>query len=183
MTLGFIIFGVVCLGIAGAWAVFTIAQARTQHKQKMMAMVRGKSLLPRHLAKTLQKNPPLDQSQEMTADELRHAISIYQQTLDEIERDNTPIKDIGPGKQKACTLMIRYTDAHGKVTDRSIAPYKNGATNDRFDAWCNSRKARRTFIFEQVQHGISLETGEMLTRAQVFTIIHPTRKVPAELLH
>jgi hypothetical protein len=80
-----------------------------------------------------------------------------------------------------CNLRISYSDAEDRDSERDIAIYKSGATNYKFDAWCSLRRARRTFIFSRIQSAVDLETGEVLTVAQVFRRVHPTRKVPEEI--
>lgn len=81
-------------------------------------------------------------------------------------------------KPGPCTLRITYTDADGNTTQREVALYKSGHTNERFEAWCGLRLERRSFFFGRVDQAIDLETGEMLTRPQLFNRVHPTRRVP-----
>lgn len=81
-------------------------------------------------------------------------------------------------KPKNPTHRITYTDANGNQTSREVGFYKSGHTNDKFQAWCFLRNSRRTFFFKQVAQAIDLETGEVMTRAQLFAHIHPTRRVP-----
>ena len=76
---------------------------------------------------------------------------------------------------------IAYTDADGNATVRDIALYKSGHTNDRFEAWCGYRQERRSFIFQRVGTVVELETGEMLTNADLFARVHPNRRVPDSL--
>lgn len=79
------------------------------------------------------------------------------------------------------TLSIEYCDSKGDVTRRDIAPYKKGATNRRFEAWCSLRQERRTFVFEQIRGGVDLATGELLTRREIYQRIHPDRAVPENI--
>lgn len=83
---------------------------------------------------------------------------------------------------RPCTLRIGYVDADGVCTTRLIAPYKSGNTNLKFDAWCESRQARRTFFFERIQSAVNVVTGTHMNRADVFRHIHPGRRVPRDLL-
>lgn len=83
---------------------------------------------------------------------------------------------------KKCTLRIDYVDAIGVCTTRLIAPYKSGNTNLKFDAWCATRQARRTFFFERIQSAVNVSTGTRMNRADVFRHIHPGRRVPRDLL-
>lgn len=93
-------------------------------------------------------------------------------------RDRPQYGSRRPGKS---SLALVYIDADGNRTKRTIAPYKSGATNRYFDAWCDMRQSRRTFMFGRIDHAVDLETGEFMTPAQVFQRIHPTRKVPPTL--
>jgi len=78
------------------------------------------------------------------------------------------------------TLRITYTDSEGATTQRDISPYKR-ATNERFRAWCHLRGEPREFLFDRIQNGIDLLTGEVLTQAGVYRAIHPTRTPPPNL--
>jgi len=78
------------------------------------------------------------------------------------------------------TLRITYTDSEGITTQRDVSPYKR-ATNERFRAWCHLRGEPREFLFERVQSGIDLQTGEALTQAGVYRAIHPARTPPPDL--
>jgi hypothetical protein len=77
-----------------------------------------------------------------------------------------------------CSLKIVYLDANDQKTTRDIHPCRTGATNRKFYAWCALRQERRTFLFEGIQSGVDLTTGEILSRVDIFRKIHPTRKVP-----
>lgn len=83
---------------------------------------------------------------------------------------------------RKCTLSIDYVDAIGVCTTRLIDPYKSGNTNLKFDAWCESRQARRTFFFERIQSAVNVVTGTRMNRVDVFRHIHPGRRVPRDLL-
>ncbi len=76
---------------------------------------------------------------------------------------------------------IAYTDADGNFTVRDVAFYKSGHTNDRMEAWCGYRQERRSFIFQRIGAVIDLETGEILTKADLFSRVHPSRRVPDAL--
>ena len=109
---------------------------------------------------------------------VRRAEKMQAQLLAEIERENR-----GPRSRPSgpCTLQINYVDADGVWTTRNIAPYKSGNTNEKFDAWCETRQDRRTFFFSRVNSGVHLATGARLDRAGVFRHVHPGRRVPADL--
>lgn len=109
---------------------------------------------------------------------VRRAERIYEQVLAEAARDNREPRSRPSGP---CTLQINYVDVDGVWTTRKIAPYKSGNTNQKFDAWCEARQSRRTFLFERVQSAVDLTTGQNLTRAGVFQRIHPGRSVPTDL--
>lgn len=85
-------------------------------------------------------------------------------------------------QNRECTLSIDYVDAIGVCTTRLIAPYKSGNTNVKFDAWCATRQARRTFYFERIQSAVHVYTGIRMDRAGVFRHIHPDRRVPRDLM-
>lgn len=109
---------------------------------------------------------------------VRHAERMHAQLAAEIERENR-----GPRSRPSgpCTLQISYVDADGVWSTRKIAPYKSGNTNQKFDAWCDTREYRRTFFFERIQSAVDLTTGRTLTQAEVFQRIHPGRRIPADL--
>ncbi len=96
---------------------------------------------------------------------------------DDQERQRTPSKSRArqPGP---CTLTLFYIDMAGQLTKRDVAPYKSGATNDHFDAYCTLRNDRRTFFFDGIDHGIDLATGEIISSDDIFKIIHPRRAIP-----
>ena len=103
---------------------------------------------------------------------------MHQQLMAEVARDNQDQRSRPSGP---CTLQISYVDAEGEWTTRKIAPYKSGNTNQKFDAWCETRQDRRTFFFERIRSAVDLTTGQSLTPAGVFQRVHPGRRVPAEL--
>lgn len=109
---------------------------------------------------------------------VRRAERMHQQLMAEVARDNRDGRSRPSGP---CTLQISYVDADGVCTARRIAPYKSGNTNEKFDAWCETREARRTFFFTRIQGAVELATGRSLTRAGVFQHVHPGRRIPAEL--
>lgn len=95
---------------------------------------------------------------------------------DQAERLRTPSRSRArqPGP---CTLTLFYVDMAGELTRRDVSPYKSGATNQHFDAYCTLRKDRRTFFFDGIDHGIDLTTGEILSSDDIFKIIHPGRTI------
>ena len=109
---------------------------------------------------------------------MRRAERMHQQLMAEVARDNREGRSRPSGP---CTLQISYVDADGVCTTRRIAPYKSGNTNEKFDAWCETREARRTFFFTRIQGAVEVTTGRTLTRAGVFQHVHPGRRIPAEL--
>lgn len=109
---------------------------------------------------------------------LARAQRLYEQTLAEARAENPVGQARKPGD---CTLQISYVDADGVYTTRNVVPYKSGNTNEKFDAWCETRRDRRTFFFSRVQGGVDLTTGMRLDRAGVFRRIHPQRRVPFDL--
>ena len=109
---------------------------------------------------------------------LARAQRLYEQTLAEARADNRAGQARKPGE---CTLQISYVDADGVYTTRNVTPYKSGNTNEKFDAWCETRQDRRTFFFSRVQGGVDLTTGMRLDRAGVFRRVHPGRRVPVAI--
>lgn len=112
---------------------------------------------------------------------LRRAQRIYKRTIAEAKKDNQRGQGSGSRQPGPCTMNISYVDAKGAWSHRNIAPYKSGATNARFDAWCDTQKTRRTFYFERIQCGTDLRTGRQLSQAGVFQLIHPSRSIPPGL--
>ena len=108
---------------------------------------------------------------------VRRAERLHAQLVAEIERENR-----GPRSRPSgpCTLQINYVDADGVWTTRKVAPYKSGNTNEKFNAWCETRQDRRTFFFSRIQSAVDLTTGQSLNRADVFRRIHPDRRIPAD---
>lgn len=109
---------------------------------------------------------------------LLRAQRLHERTLADAHADNRAGQARKPGE---CTLQISYVDADGVYTTRNVAPYKSGNTNEKFDAWCETRQDRRTFFFSRVQGGVDLTTGTRLDRVGVFQRIHPSRRPPANL--
>lgn len=112
---------------------------------------------------------------------VRSAERYYRETMKEIERENRRADQPRSRPSGPCSLKLHYIDANGVITHRNVAPYKSGNTNKKFDAWCESRQDRRTFFFSRVQSGTDLRTGRYLNRADVFSHIHPDRRVPSDL--
>jgi hypothetical protein len=184
-----------------------LEQRRAEHRQAMRDLVRGRSGHTPPSTKDIPPDAPTLNSQTETEETtalirqlrdiarlakgktgtreraregamVRRAERMHAQLVAEIERENRGPRSRPPGP---CTLQISYVDADGVWTARKIAPYKSGNTNQKFDAWCNTRQARRTFYFERIQGAIDLTTGRDLSRAEVFRRIHPGRRVPADL--
>ena len=109
---------------------------------------------------------------------VRAAEREHRNLVAQIESENREPRTRPPGP---CTLQISYVDAQGEWTTRKIALYKSGNTNQKFDAWCEVRQARRTFYFERIRSAMDLTTGQSLTLADVFQRVHPSRRIPVEL--
>lgn len=73
-------------------------------------------------------------------------------------------------------LELLYTNTSNQTFKRLVEPYKGGATVDTFDAWCHYDQCRRSFWFLRIQYAIDTNTGEMLSPAAVYQVIHPNRK-------
>ena len=80
-----------------------------------------------------------------------------------------------------CTIHIEYFDADGVVTERDIALYKRGHTIREINAWCGLRQEQRTFLFERVNRCSQIQTGQPMTRVQLFEHVHPDRRLPKYL--
>lgn len=83
---------------------------------------------------------------------------------------------------EAGSLRISYVDEKGGHTERDITIYESGATNRKFQAYCSLRQDTRDFLFERIEYATDLDTGEVLSQADVFRRVHPGRKVPATLV-
>lgn len=57
-------------------------------------------------------------------------------------------------------ILVRYTDAHGRRTERAVAPTELGP--DSFRGRCALRRAERTFVYARVTEAIDLSTGEII---------------------
>lgn len=141
-----------------------------QHNQP----ARKELVVPLHIQRAIPK--PADSSFYS-----RWAKQTYEKAAAKAAQDQLRVKSSRSRQPGPCTLNISYVDADGAWSHRNVAPYKSGATNIRFDAWCDTRKGRRTFYFERIQCGTDLRTGCQLSQASVFQIIHPGRSVPPRL--
>lgn len=212
MGLGLILFFLLGAVAIGFWAVVAMERGKARHRQEMENFVMGRgtdatsapvadsqqfggvaqeftataaSPQPQQsdLVKELEAISRLGQKgkakQAQEDAMVRRAERMHTKMIAEIERENH-----GPRTRPSgpCTLQITYVDADGVYTTRNVAPYKSGNTNEKFDAWCELRKDRRTFFFSRVQSGTHLRTGQRLSRAEIFKSIHPGRKIPIELL-
>lgn len=79
-------------------------------------------------------------------------------------------------------LRIKYVDANGVCTEREITPYKTGTTRETMHAYCHLRRARRKFLFSRVESAIDMETGEVLTRHQLWLRFHPGKLPPSGIV-
>ncbi len=95
-----------------------------------------------------------------------------------VGRETAVFSDRRTNPPGPATLVLNYVDADGVPTTRQIAPFESGATNRKFGAWCYLRQEQRTFLFNRIESGIDLYTGEVLSRSDIFKRIHPTRSVP-----
>lgn len=197
--------------VALVFIVTKLEQRKAEHRREMQDLVRGRTGRPATLPESTTDSPEFGgvaqafttgapnpqqsnlireleaisrigqkgrakQAQEDAM--VRRAERMHAQLVAEVERGNA-----GPRSRPSgpCTLQINYVDADGVWTTRNVAPYKSGNTNERFDAWCETRQDRRTFFFSRVQSGVELSTGKRLDRAGVFRHVHPGRRVPADL--
>lgn len=197
--------------VALVFIVTKLEQRKAEHRREMQDLVRGRTGRPANapnpdpdvpqfggVAQAFTTGAPKPQQSNLTREleaisrigqkgrakqtqedaMVRRAERMHAQLVAEVERGNA-----GPRSRPSgpCTLQINYVDADGVWTTRNVAPYKSGNTNERFDAWCETRQDRRTFFFSRVQSGVELATGRRLDRAGVFRHVHPSRRVPADL--
>lgn len=197
--------------VALVFIVTKLEQRKAEHRREMQDLVRGRTGRPANapnpdpdvpqfggVAQAFTTGAPKPQQSNLTREleaisrigqkgrakqtqedaMVRRAERMHAQLVAEVERGNA-----GPRSRPSgpCTLQINYVDADGVWTTRNVAPYKSGNTNERFDAWCETRQDRRTFFFSRVQSGVELSTGKRLDRAGVFRHVHPGRRVPADL--
>lgn len=197
--------------VALVFIVTKLEQRKAEHRREMQDLVRGRTGRPANapnpdpdvpqfggVAQAFTTGAPKPQQSNLTREleaisrigqkgrakqtqedaMVRRAERMHAQLVAEVERGNA-----GPRSRPSgpCTLQINYVDADGVWTTRNVAPYKSGNTNERFDAWCETRQSRRTFFFERIQSAVDLTTGLSLTRAGVFQRIHPGRRVPDNL--
>lgn len=197
--------------VALVFIVTKLEQRQAEHRREMQDLVRGRTGRPATLPESTTDSPefggvaqafttgaPKPQQSNLIREleaisrigrkgrakqaqedaMVRRAERMHAQLVAEVERGNA-----GPRSRPSgpCTLQINYVDADGVWTTRNVAPYKSGNTNERFDAWCETRQDRRTFFFSRVQSGVELSTGKRLDRAGVFRHVHPGRRVPADL--
>ena len=197
--------------VALEFIVTKLEQRKAEHRREMQDLVRGRTGRPANapnpdpdvpqfggVAQAFTTGAPKPQQSNLTREleaisrigqkgrakqtqedaMVRRAERMHAQLVAEVERGNA-----GPRSRPSgpCTLQINYVDADGVWTTRNVAPYKSGNTNERFDAWCETRQSRRTFFFERIQSAVDLTTGLSLTRAGVFQRIHPGRRVPDNL--
>jgi hypothetical protein len=52
---------------------------------------------------------------------------------------------------------------------------------DYFDAWCFMEDQKRSFCFYRVERATDTETGEVLSQAALYRLIHPKRIAPTWL--
>ncbi len=133
---------------------------------------------PAPLAEVPPKSTPGVLPREPTHAELQRVQRVYQKAIDDADAFN---RRGASRPTDTCWLQISYVDADGVWTSRNVAPYKSGNTNEKFDAWCETRESRRTFFFSRVQAGGDTRTGRHLSRRDVFQLIHPERRVPASV--
>lgn len=107
----------------------------------------------------------------------RNAAKLTYANVDLDDEDEDDDEDLAPPE-----LRIRYEDEHGRRTRRDISIYAYGATDRKFQAYCHLRRATRDFLFTRIVEAIDLDTGEVLTKADVFRRVHPNRfSVPKEI--
>lgn len=102
---------------------------------------------------------------------------------DPVKRDGSADLDGGEeasvrSKTKLPRLELIYTNTRDITHRRLVSPYRSGANMNYFDAWCFMEDVRRSFSFYRVQYAVDPETGELLSQADLYRLIHPKRKAP-----
>lgn len=117
------------------------------------------------------------------------AIEVLTAHLSESARRDEPVEleigaDLGDeavsvrSRSKLPRLELIYTNTRDLTQRRLVSPYRSGANMDYFDAWCFMEDVRRSFSFHRVQYAVNPETGELLSQAELYRLIHPKRKAP-----
>lgn len=125
----------------------------------------------------------------LEASAAREAAEVLTAHLSESARRDEPVEleihaDLGGeavsvrSRNKLPRLELIYTNTRDVTQRRLVSPYRSGANMDYFDAWCFMEDVRRSFSFYRVQYAVNPETGEMLSQAELYRLIHPKRKAP-----
>ena len=92
---------------------------------------------------------------------------------------NVSFVGVSPAKRKRLPpLELTYTNTLEVTNKRLIQPYRTRANTDLFEAYCHFEDQHRSFWFCRVLHATNLQTGEMLSQADLYVLIHPKRKPP-----
>ncbi|MBX3654102.1 MAG: hypothetical protein KF686_07945 [Ramlibacter sp.] len=75
-------------------------------------------------------------------------------------------------------LELVYMDTRGVTNHRIVQPYRARANTDYFEAFCHLEESKRSFRFDRVVKATNMQTGELLSQAALYALIHPQRKPP-----
>lgn len=75
-------------------------------------------------------------------------------------------------------IELIYTNTRDMTHKRLIQPYKTRANIDYFEAFCFLENKKRSFCFYRIEYAIDQDTGELLSQADVYKLIHPKRTLP-----
>jgi hypothetical protein len=122
------------------------------------------------------------QASEVLRDHLSES-AVRDKPVEAVERDDRADLDGDEeasvrSRTKLLRLELTYTNTRDLTQQRLVLPYRSGANMDYFDAWCFMEDVRRSFSFYRVQYAINPETGELLSQAGLYRLIHPKRKAP-----
>lgn len=67
-------------------------------------------------------------------------------------------------------VLIKYQDGSGQITEREISDLRK--ENDaNIDAFCHTRKQRRSFNLDRIMHAVATDTGELLNPYQLVPLM------------
>lgn len=136
---------------------YWIRRIRKMRALEASAAREAAEVLTAHLGESARRDEPVEL--EIRADPGGEAVSVR-------------------SRSKLPRLELIYTNTRDLTQRRLVSPYRSGANMDYFDAWCFMEDVRRSFSFYRVQYAVNPETGEMLSQAALYRLIHPKRKAP-----
>jgi hypothetical protein len=137
----------------------------------------------RNLTRARKRAEKLAADQEASAALKSHFTSAKNTSSEPQQASSTGINPPGASNSRSRLprLELVYTNTRDMTHRRLVAPYRAGANMDYFDAWCFMEDVRRSFAFYRVKHAVNTDTGEVLTQAALYRLIHPKRQAPSWL--